>query len=321
MLDTPRTGRAEGRDGLVSRPFPPGQRLRRVAYDIGVNGEWPKDEIFARCTPGSYTVPGETVGSSIPRTVCSWGSPGPRRVPLMSGAFFSLPTLAAGEILVQANLRLHLVRNDPQDLTKIICVREPPGNPWTVPAELAQPILAERRLARGNGIYLDFDLTGLGNTWLHAGPNRGIVLDFARPVLAVVAFANGRLEKPGPILSLVSISPAAERGLVSLEVGPEASLDSPELPPGGLLIQNAGPGSAWVSLLYRLDRHGPVKSGGTPDLVLDPGGQRLLEPRLSAAGILARIQTALAGARVTLIPVGGLAATARPRGKEWKGDI
>ncbi len=133
--------------------------------------------------------------------------PGERPTHVRTTLRFALPILAPGAILIRAVLCLRLLHHEPPETAKVICVREPPAGVWTVQAELAQPVLAECRLAGKQWGKFRLDLTVPAAGWLAGSPNRGLLLDFGGQAPGLATFAGGRPERPGPILRLLVLRP------------------------------------------------------------------------------------------------------------------
>ena len=206
--------------------------------------------------------------------------------------------------LIRATLRLRILANDPPGEPKSVCLREAPGEEhWTLAAELAKPVWAERRLTTETNQDLDFDLTGLVAGWTRAAMNRGIVLDFGFPTIGLVTFGNGSDREPGPSLRYERIKLASAGRKISLEADPGMTVDSEEMPYGGLLVKNEGPGQASFIALYRFARARPLDPTGQPPGILQAGEFQVIKPQFPARGLRLRIEADKPGTILSLYPV------------------
>lgn len=205
--------------------------------------------------------------------------------------------------LLQAQLHLYLVGNEPPGVPKLLCLRQPPaGESWTMGAEMAEPPLAEHHLAVETGLVLDSDVTDLMASWRQGAENRGILLQSGLRTLSLVTVGNGRPGEPGPSLRLTYLPPSGRGAGVILEAGPDDSMDSGPLPCHGLVVKNLGPGLAWVTPLYRFERGRPLDPVGVPLGLLRPGTYLVVEPKWQAKAMHIRVSTARQGTRALVIP-------------------
>ncbi len=217
---------------------------------------------------------------------------------------FAQPGLDQEILLIRAFLRLHVIENKPLDAAKFVRLREPPAeSAWAMSAEAEQPVLVEQRLAGEEGVDLLFDLTGLVDAWRQGAPNRGILLDLGVSPPGLVTFGNHRPDEPGPILRMVHARPAPGAAASFLELAAEAILTSPEYPPCQLLVKDLGPGTAWITPLYRFKRGGPLYPDGIPLGVLSPGEYLSVKPERSALEYSVQIVAGAQGTSILLIPL------------------
>lgn len=217
---------------------------------------------------------------------------------------FAQPGLEQETILIRAFLRLHVIENRPAEVSKLVWLREPPAeSPWTLAAEADQAVLGEQRLAGEDGVDLLFDLTDLVDAWRHGAPNRGILLGLGESKTGLLTLGNALPNEPGPILRLVHARRVPGTAAAILKVAPESGLTSPEYPASPMLIKNLGPGTAWITPLYRFKRGGPLYPDGIPLGVLSSGEYLSAKPERSALDVSIQVVAAAQEVKILLVPL------------------
>lgn len=217
---------------------------------------------------------------------------------------FDLPQIAADEVLVQALLVLHVVDCRPPGSPRPVRLLEPPGEAgWEIAAEMRQPPAAEGRYEPEDGGDLRLDLTALVDTWLREGGSHGVVLAPEPSGLSLLSCGNGRPGEPPPQLRLVldRLDPARETAV--FEAAPGSCMVTGALPPGRILVLNAGPGVVTVTPLLRFARRRPLPMPDTVPTPLPPGGRMLAAPAWDTAAPLFRFVSAEKGAKVLVFPL------------------
>ncbi len=212
---------------------------------------------------------------------------------------FVLPELSREDILTKAVLHLYLVRNEPPETPKILCLREAPGSgAWSLEEEEAWPIFRVEHFGTPTGMVVDFDLTGQVDSWRQGGPPQGILLGFAERIPGLLAFANPA-DGPGkPVLSLTCVRRVGDGEIAEMSLDPDGIMESEEFPRGGVLVENQGPGLVWITPLYRFERWRPITPDNTRTETVRPGERLVLEPIWDARAFSYRAVASNAPARV-----------------------
>lgn len=217
---------------------------------------------------------------------------------------FVLAELPPEAILTRAVLHLDLIRNEPPETPKILCLREAPhAEPWRREEEEAQLVFREEHFGTPTGIAVDLDLTDRVESWRRGAPNNGILLGLTERVPGLLAFANPT-EGPGrPVLSLCWVRQATNGRTVMIDLNPDAVAEAEEFPPGEVLVENQGPGFVWITPLYRFERWRPLTPEDVRTEVIGAGERMVLEPKWDASAITFRAAAANAPARVRAFPL------------------